>query len=325
MIPYRISFDTIAGEVLWTDMGASTFDQPMFDQTVQHRLADPDVDPLPATSTDALLVLAASLPPVKPSGFIFHVSRCGSTLLSNALQRMDGVTVISEAGILNMLFQAYLSPAGQSDTHPSPSKIKDLLLSVVKLLGHAQPGKPRLFVKFSSWNVLLLPLIRELWPDVPIAFAFREPFAVVHSLLSGKAGWAAFWNLPAISAALLGIREKEAAALPYIEFVIRLLSAIYQAGSLLPAGTLLIDYADEKTANVHRLLDHFHLTPGEKELEDIQEILDIYSKATDRSTPFGQEAKSPGFLPNERLRRLIKDHLGEPYARLVQSKNTPLD
>ena len=39
-------------------------------------------------------------PALEPSGFVFHLSRCGSTLIANALQTAPGALVLSEPEIL---------------------------------------------------------------------------------------------------------------------------------------------------------------------------------------------------------------------------------
>ncbi len=317
MIPYRISFNTIEGEVFWVDIGLSKFDKPFFDHVIDNHISilEAGYNTL-TTSTETLLNSALLLPAVTPSGFVFHVSRCGSTLLSNALQQIKGATVISEAGILNTLFQSYLLSNSLVDSQFSKDKVKQFIQSVVTLLGHSQSESNRLFIKFSSWNILFLPLIQEIWPDVPIAFAFRDPFQVVESLIRAKPGWSNFFQNPGLVSAMLRINKKEVVTWAYIDFIVNILSGIYNAGKALEHNALFIHYSEDKVQHIKQLLDHFNVSAEENEWAAIRSGCNIYSKDPNQSSHYLQNVMVNGFVLNERVMSLVKTKLWEDYMKL---------
>jgi hypothetical protein len=126
----------------------------------------------PASELQSLLEKSANVKPVRPAGFIFHLSRCGSTLLSNALAAAGGVQVISEASFLtNLLLDKQLSPTQKMTA-------MRVLLSLFEL--------PPI-IKFNAWDTGFLPLIREAFPQTPMVFLIREPLRILasHRRMSG--------------------------------------------------------------------------------------------------------------------------------------------
>lgn len=103
--------------------------------------------------------------PVLPKGFIFHLSRCGSTLLSNAMEATGHFSVISEASYLTNLLL---------DQHRSEQDKIDILRVLL-------PCHPNALVKFNAWDVDFLPLIHKAFPSTPMVFLVREPRAILAS------------------------------------------------------------------------------------------------------------------------------------------------
>lgn len=85
---------------------------------------------------------SALFPRIQPTGFIFHISRCGSTLLANALKTANQVLVVSE-----------------------PRPVTETLLLRLPSGGADEPEK--LVIKFTSINILAMRQMRTWWPDVP--------------------------------------------------------------------------------------------------------------------------------------------------------------
>ena len=101
---------------------------------------------------------------------IFHMSRCGSTLLTQLLAAAAATRVISEAQPLN----AVLVEAAHSQL--DETRIR-WLRGLVHFLG--QPS--RYYVKCASWQVLQLPLIRRAFPGLRWVFLYRDPVEVLVS------------------------------------------------------------------------------------------------------------------------------------------------
>jgi len=66
----------------WMEMSGVSLTEPFFQQTVERERANGKAELF--TEFDALLQLEQSFDSVDPTGFIFHSSRCGSTLVANA-------------------------------------------------------------------------------------------------------------------------------------------------------------------------------------------------------------------------------------------------
>jgi hypothetical protein len=163
--------------VLWRHFGSERLVEPFFDQAIDRRRHDPN-----HREQDRITSLEAldSLPTVRPpAGFIFHTSRCGSTLVAQVLASVPEHTVISEATILSSIIR----PPAQA---PEMSRLQrtQLLRSVVNAL--AQPRterEARCFIKFGAGDVRHFELLQGAFPNVPWIFLYRDPLEVMSALL----------------------------------------------------------------------------------------------------------------------------------------------
>jgi hypothetical protein len=112
-----------------------------------------------------------------PDGFIFHMSRCGSTLVAQMLAALPSNIVVSEAAPLNAAVQL-----SGSLPHLSADKHVRVLTAMVAALGRRRLGAERQYViKLDSWHTLALPLFRRAFPRVPWVFLYRDPVEVLVS------------------------------------------------------------------------------------------------------------------------------------------------
>ncbi len=163
--------------VRWIHPGnAPLFTEPFFHHTIDALTAAHA--PHKLTALDALADVAPVAP---PRGFIFHVARCGSTLVSRSLAAVARHRVIAEAGPVNQLLLA-----DDIDPAHKPALLRGLIYS---LCGSA--GATDCCIKFSSWNLLYLDQIRALFPATPWIFVYRAPADVLRSLLASPPRWAA--------------------------------------------------------------------------------------------------------------------------------------
>ena len=84
-IPIRIYKENASFMVDWGYLGARRFVKPYFNQTVEECIRNPaDILFRHQTPLEHLGEIMASQTGVTPAGFIFHMSRCGSTLISQS-------------------------------------------------------------------------------------------------------------------------------------------------------------------------------------------------------------------------------------------------
>ena len=91
----------------WCYLGEDRFVAPFFEQTISRHSRTPFNLPFPhVTPLAALAELQAADPGLPPTGFIFHMSRCGSTLVAQMLAALPQNIVISEAGPVDAVLHA---------------------------------------------------------------------------------------------------------------------------------------------------------------------------------------------------------------------------
>ena len=125
------------------------------------------------TSLDTLRDLDGATA-IAPAAFIFHASRCGSTLVTQMLSCIEGCRCISEPPAMDHLLARLLSGPARPDR-------LELLRGLVAAFGQAGAGDRHLFIKFDSWHVAALPLLREAFPGVPCWFLHRDPADIMRS------------------------------------------------------------------------------------------------------------------------------------------------
>src|SRR5450432_3556401 len=97
-IPIRFYWQQGRPMVEWAQLDGLRFEESFFDQTIERALCDPfNVLFRQQTSIEVLGQWHEVSPGLKPTGFIFHLSRSGSTLISQLLAALPSNIVISEA------------------------------------------------------------------------------------------------------------------------------------------------------------------------------------------------------------------------------------
>ncbi|QAU46352.1 sulfotransferase [Bradyrhizobium guangzhouense] len=177
-LPVRTQWHERALWLDWAYVGPEPFREPFFEQSVVRWCSKPFNRLFRyATPFDALTEAQPQHLQLAPSGFIFHMSRCGSTLVSQMLAASPRHVVISEAEPIDAVVQA---------RRPSPDLTEDqqvaMLRTMVGALGQARSSEQQhLFVKLDSWHTLALPLFRRAFPDTPWIFLYREPVEILVS------------------------------------------------------------------------------------------------------------------------------------------------
>ncbi len=115
-----------------------------------------------------------------PPGLIFHLSRCGSTLIAESLRLLDNCRVVSEPKALTDLFQAKL------DT-------KDRAFALRGLVHYFHRGlccnQEKLVVKFTSWLAAFFPDIQAALTESRSCFLIRNPLEILVSLVDSPPAW----------------------------------------------------------------------------------------------------------------------------------------
>ena len=155
----------------WMRFDEQLFTEPFFDETlVRNRLLF-EANRQKRQSVTApqwLLQFAPSAAP--PDLLVFHVSRCGSTLLAQLLGGDADTQVLAEVPLLDQLLM-HAAANGQPENF-------ELVRAATHLL---RRGKKRLVIKTDCCHLLHYQLLRRIWPQVPAVVLFRHPAEILRS------------------------------------------------------------------------------------------------------------------------------------------------
>lgn len=177
-LPFHLHRSGTGVEVEWGYAGAKRLAEPFLHQTLTTLSRQPFNEIFRcATPLAALLERARHLPGLPPAGFIFHMSRCGSTLAAQALAALPDSVVLSEPEPLDSLFGLLNENPGLAET----DRIA-LVRALVAALGQPRrPGDRRLFIKLDAWHMAWAGLLLRAFPETPWVFLYREPVEVLVS------------------------------------------------------------------------------------------------------------------------------------------------
>lgn len=250
-LPIHVNLFAPQPTVDWAYVGPPPIKAPFFEATVQDALARPLNQltryrmTLPDFIADAPRHAAQSLP---PAGMIFHMSRCGSTLVSQMLAQSSQHIVISEAAPIDAAARL-----GQ----------EALLRALAVAYGRRRSGiERRLFIKLDTWHAMALPLFTRVFADVPWIFLYRDPVEVLVSQAREPGPQLVRQITPP---ALYGLDDTEDE--PDIDYAARVLGRICGAAAdaLSSRRGLAVNYRDLPDAVEDRILPHFGVAAGEAE------------------------------------------------------------
>ncbi|WP_044871591.1 sulfotransferase [Pseudomonas sp. LFM046] len=260
------------------------------------------------TRLDALLDWQAASPGVAPGAFIYHASRCGSTLMAQMLAGLERNIVLSEPPPLDSLLRAhFLDPAVQD---LQPHWIRALLSAY----GQRRLGnEARLLIKLDAWNVFEAPLLHALYPDTPRIFLYRDPLEIVVSQLR-QPGMHRVPGLLGPSA--LDFAGTDAQAMAPLEFTCRLIGRILEQGLALcrEQACVPVNYSELPEALWGRLAPIFHLV--EADAPKLREIA-----AFDAKQPamwFSADSQRKRDEAGDEVRAAVERWAGKPYEGLEQ-------
>jgi hypothetical protein len=222
-VPSRLWWHGDQPAVTWIELGALRFDRPFFHETLDAALARPDAPEPRHTGLQALVAEAKraeaageSLAP--PAGLVFHMSRCGSTLVSSTLACAPSALVLSEPNPLGDYFEV---------AQGLPPQQRALVLrALLILLGRRRAGESVFVIKAMSQLAVFLPFLVQALPEARWIFVYRDPLEVLVSLGEGESFLAGLHRRPRQAELWSGIPAAEVAALTPVDFAARMLARI---------------------------------------------------------------------------------------------------
>jgi hypothetical protein len=298
----------------WMDMSGVSLAEPFFQQTVE-RLRDGRRELF--TEFDVLLQLEKQLDSVPPTGFIFHSSRCGSTLVSNACRAINNSIVLSEANAIDKLIARLITDPGDVKT----SLYSVFLRGVVHALAQRRAdNEEHLFIKFACCSFALIEQVKRIWPNVPWLFLYRDPVETIVSNLNDVPPWL-LDNDRRVLASITGASPAEVAEMSLEELCARTIGSLFSTAHRLANGDeLLLNYKQLSVPVISSVLRFFKVSPSATELETIEHGSQIYSKEAGAKRAFVADTEAKQKFASEAVREAAAKWAAGPYQRLEQKR-----
>jgi len=242
-----------------------------------------------------------------PSGFIFHMSRCGSTLTAQMLAALPRTVVVSEAAPIDAVVQL-----GHGHPDDVDARHARLLAAMVAAYGRHRSGDERNFVvKLDSWHTLALPLFARAFPSTPWVFLYRDPVEVLVSQMRQPGSQMVPEFMPPNRYGIEvfdGVPDADYYAC-VLERICR--AVVENAGN---GRALLIDYRELPEAVFTKIMPHFGITGSESECEAMR-----FAASRDAKAPgaaFLDDRESKQREASDNLRALTERHIGGVYREL---------
>lgn len=216
-VPFKLTKTEPVLQVRWMYLGDTGFIHPFFEETVSACMHLPENSNKFRVFSD-LSMLKEWAPQIhhqNPSAFIFHVSRCGSTLASQLLALDPANIVLSEVPLLDELL------------HLEDDEAAALFEAALSLYGNKRKeNEERLFIKTDSWHVLSYKKLRALYPGVPFILLYRHPGEVIRSQQKRR-GIQAVPGL--LDPAIFGFNREEIVQMDFDHYMALVLETYYNA------------------------------------------------------------------------------------------------
>lgn len=306
-LPVAVTGTADAPYVEWLHFAGEALDRPFYEDSVRRARALP-FNRLMRCVTPLAALAAFDAAPL-PDGLIFHMSRCGSTLVAQMLASLPGSIVVSEPPPLDNVIQL----AARGDV-PSAA-IRHMAAALTRDRGGS--GARHRFIKLDSWHALALPMLRGLFVDTPWVFLHRDPVEVLVS----QQRMPGFHAVPG----LIPLDAFGIAAPPGIGHDAHLgwlLGQICDAAAdgLANGGGIAIDYRTLPDAVAQRLLPHFGVKPDAAAQAALAAAGQRNSKVPDAHFAPDTAAKQQQASPE--LRALATQHIASACARLQQRQGS---
>lgn len=296
----------------WCWFGEQRLHEPFYRDDVERALRLPfNLAFRRATPLQALLDWQHSSPGLAPRAFIYHASRCGSTLLAQMLASLPSQVMLSEPAPIDSLLRA------STGSLPEATR-RTALAALLSAFGQRRRAMERsLVVKLDAWNIFELPLLRHCFPTTPWLFLYRDPVEIAVSHLRQPG----MHMVPG----LLGqspLDSPEDAGLSRESVIARRLGRLLTQGlqHCQALGGLAVNYTELPAALGSRLQPLFGLSDSE-----VHSALSMTGRhAKHPHLPFSADSQAKRLNASAALCNELARWADEPYRQLEQLRQAQL-
>jgi len=258
---------------------------------------------------------------LQPTGFIFHESRVGSTLVANMLASVPTNLVYSEPSVPAAVIHACDNAGCSEETTVS------LLRMAILAMGRSHVHD-HFFIKFSSSLVVHMDLFLKAFPETPWVFIYRDPVEImVSNFMRGKGNGPcvrAKNKAPEAVQAILGTDRKGASKVSDEEYCAAHLTMLCQAAleQMQAEGSKgqAVAYEALVADMMHVVIPgHFGVSMNKEETARMTEQSELYSKARSGETAFEGDVEEKHEQATSAMEKAAEKYLSEPTEALRQA------
>ncbi len=294
-IPYKVVLENDVILIHWLFVSDHFFSAPFFDETIGRCKSHPynSTGYRSVSSPESMIEWARTFPERIPSAFIFHISRCGSTLLSQLIGSDKKYLVLSEVPFFDEILRLPYRLKGVD-----PELTEKMLHAGIKIVGQNRSGlEHNLFIKTDSWHIFFHEQIRRLYPFSPFILLYRSPDAVIrsHKKLQGI-----HTVQGQIEPDVFGFTGQEIEGLlpdMYTSKVLEKYLSAFEDVMEKDKQTLLLDYKYGAMKMMAMISDHLKINWEENHLKEMERRSKFHSKRpNDNFTEEPEEKEFPEYI-----------------------------
>lgn len=272
-IPYEITLEEDA--VKWLYLNDKRYTEPFFEETISYCRRQPEnYGKKTITSIAELEAARREIITIPPTAFIFHISRCGSTLMTQLLSLQTKNIVISEAPILDAILRWKYNTSNTSSIFRN-----NIFKYCVNMLGQKRfEEEQNYFIKLDSWHLMFLDEIRAFYPNTPFIFMARNLEEIIksHKKIAGMQAVPGILEAEIFDLNYPDVLFMEANL--YLKHVLQSMSIAMQDFMKKDDNLILLNYENGVYDNYLKTLEFLNMAFEESNLLQVKERLNFHSK-----------------------------------------------
>ena len=292
-VPYRLFEEGVNLCCRWLYLGDEIINEPFFEDTIGKRRRLPENSHLTrsVSSVEILPEWSRQIESIAPTAFIFHISRCGSTLISQLLSLQSSNIVLSEVPIFDELLR------WGHKNKCIPATLPLLKAAIEIMAAKRNETSTNLFIKTDCWHIHFYKQLRELYPKTPFILLYRKPDEVIRSHQMNKG----MHTVPGlIEPGIFGFDKNEIIHPGLDEYMARVIESYLQAFvEILHTDklTLTVNYNEGSITIVSKIAAFTGISISETEMEMMKQRSVFHGKYPEQIfTEPKMEEQAPGHL-----------------------------
>lgn len=261
----------------WIFMNDVPFTRPFFDETISAFKTKNSLEQNPKTkrtsTLDFLFEVADFVEAVPVELFIFHTSRCGSTLITQALCIDKTKIVVPEYLMIDAILRM-----NETDNCITLEKRHKLLKALIRVIGQKRfKEQQSMVIKLESWQFIFFNDLKKLFPESKQCIIFRDPDATFSSIQKMPA----MQFVPEIvnpELFRIGFSREDYIPNEYFNQVMQSMYVFIREIASSNQEVLLLDYNNGMKDNIEKLISFMNYSFSETVFSAIFERLGKHSK-----------------------------------------------